>query len=282
MGYRRALIRLLDRPGARGVLTAIINLQARRCAPGVRVYYQRGMWMHQENGVTYVDSPTMDYHPAIFPTWADELNRAIANVTDSWFHVYQPRPGDLIVDAGAGKGEDTIVFSRAVGPAGKVLSIEAHPITFRCLGLFCELNHLQNVAPTNFALVDSARPVVIESLEGWHANRIVDAATKGAMQVAGLSLDALVERENVQHIDFLKMNIEGAETMAIRGMDRTLRITRALCIACHDFRADAGEGEFFRTMQLIQDCVKRAGFRTISRQADARPDIACQVNGVRD
>ena len=69
MGYRRALIRLLDRPGARGVLTAIINLQARRCAPGVRVYYQRGMWMHQENGVTYVDSPTMDYHPAIFPTW---------------------------------------------------------------------------------------------------------------------------------------------------------------------------------------------------------------------
>jgi hypothetical protein len=138
------------------------------------------------------------------------------------------------------------------------------------------------VAPTNFALVDSARPVAIESLEGWHANRIVDAATEGAMQVAGLSLDELVERENLQHIDFLKMNIEGAERMAIRGMDRTLRITRALCIACHDFRADAGEGEFFRTMQLIQDCVERAGFRTISRQADARRDIACQVNGVRD
>ena len=85
----------------------------------------------------------------------------------------------------------------------------------------------------------------------------MDAATKGAMQVAGLSLDELVELENVQHIDFLKMNIEGAETMAIRRMDRTLRITRALCIACQDFRADAGEGEFFRTRQLILDCVKR-------------------------
>jgi hypothetical protein len=79
MGYRRALIRLLDRPGARGVLTAIINLQARRSAPGVRVYNQRGMWMHQESGVIYIDSPTMDYHPAIFPTWENELNRAIAN-----------------------------------------------------------------------------------------------------------------------------------------------------------------------------------------------------------
>ena len=282
MGYRRALIRLLDRPGARGVLTAILNLQARRSAPGVRVYNRRGMWMHQESGVIYVDSPTMDYHPAIFPTWENELNRAIANVPDTWFHVYQPRPGDHIVDAGAGKGEDTIVFSRVVGPAGKVLSIEAHPITFRCLRLFCELNYLQNVAPTNFALVDSARPVAIENLEGWHANRIVDAATKGSLQAAGLTLDELLERENVRRIDFLKMNIEGTEATAIRGMDRTLRITRALCISCHYFRADAGEGEFFRTKQLIQDCVQRAGFRTISRASDPRPDIACQVNAVRD
>jgi FkbM family methyltransferase len=282
MGYRRALIRLLDRTVARRVLSALINLQARRCAPGVRVYYNRGMWMHQESGVIYVDSPTMDYHPVIFPTWANELNRAVASVADTWFHVYQPRPGDLIVDAGAGKGEDTIVFSRAVGPTGKVLSIEAHPTTFHCLRLFCELNHLQNVAPANFALIDSARPVAIENLEGWHANRIVDSNTKGSLQVAGLGLDELIQTENVQRIDFLKMNIEGAEAMAIRGMDRTLRITSALCIACHDFRTDDGEGEFFRTRQLIQGCVQRAGFRTISRASDPRPDVACQVNAVRD
>jgi FkbM family methyltransferase len=282
MGYRRALIRLLDRPGARGVLSAVINQRVRRCAPGVRVYYHRGMWMHQESGVIYVDSPTMDYHPTIFPAWANELNRAIASVTDTWFHVYQPRPGDLIVDSGAGKGEDSIVFSKAVGPAGKVLAIEAHPITFRCLRLFCELNHLHNVAPANFALVDAARLVAIENLEGWHANRIVDSDTMGALQVAGLTLDELVERENVQRIDFLKMNIEGAEAMAIRGMDHTLRITRALCISCHDFRADTGEGEFFRTRPLIQDWVERAGFRIISRRADPRTDIACQVNAVHD
>jgi FkbM family methyltransferase len=281
MGYRRALTRFLDRPGARGVLSTVINHRVRRCDPGVRVYYRRGMWMHQEGGVIYVDSPTMDYHPATFPTWANELNRAIADAADTWFHVYQPRPGDLI-DAGAGKGEDTIVFSRAVGPAGKVLSIEAHPITFRCLRLFCELNHLENVAPANFALVDSARPVAIESLEGWQANHIVHPDTKGSLQAAGLSLDELVEREKVQRIDFLKMNIEGAEAMAIRGMERTLRITHALCISCHDFRADDGEGEFFRSRQLIQGCLERAGFRIISRRDDPRQDIACQVNALRD
>ena len=124
--------------------------------------------------------------------------------------------------------------------------------------------------------------MAIESLEGWHADHIVDAGTKGSLQVAGISLDELVERENVQRIDFLKINIEGAEAMAMRGMDRTLRITRALCISCHDFRADAGEGEFFRTRRLIQDCVEHAGFRMVSRASDLRPDIACQVDAVRD
>jgi FkbM family methyltransferase len=282
MSYRRALIRALDRPGGRTVAGAIINRLARSFAPGVRVYFRNGMWMHQEKDVTFVDSPTLDYHPLIFPTWANELEHAIANATDSWFHAYQPRPGDFVIDAGAGKGEDTIVFSRAVGPAGKVLSIEAHPVSFCCLRLFCELNHLHNVITTTFAVIDGARPVAMESQKGWQANRLVAIDTKDSLQVSGLSLDELVERENVRRIDFLKMNIEGAEALAIRGMEHTLRITRALCISCHDFRADNGEGEFFRTKHLVQAAVERAGFRILSRDTDPRPDVANQVNAVRD
>jgi FkbM family methyltransferase len=282
MSYRRALLRALDRPGGRTLAGAIISRLAQRYAPAVRVYFRSGMWMHQEKNVTFVDSPTLDYHTSIFPTWANELESAAANVADSWFHVYKPRPGDFILDAGAGKGEDTIVFSRAVGPAGKVLAIEAHPVTFGCLRLFCGLNHLHNVATVNFAIIDAARPAAIETGKGWQANRIVSLDAKGSLPVPGLSLDELVERESVSRVDFLKMNIEGAEALAIRGMDRTLRITRALCIACHDFRADIGEGEFFRTKQLVQNAVTHAGFRIVSRDTDPRPDIANQVNAIRD
>jgi FkbM family methyltransferase len=282
MTYRRALIRAFDRPGGRPILAAVINRLAQRYAPRVRVYFRNGMWMHKEDDVTFVDSPTLDYHPLIFPTWANELEHTIANAADSWFHAYQPRPGDFIIDVGGGKGEDTIVFSRAVGLTGKVLSIEAHPVTFRCLRLFCELNHLHNVATANFAVIDRARPVAIESQKGWQANRIVTIDAKDSLQVPALSLDELVEREGVRRIDFLKMNIEGAEALAIRGMERTLRITKALCISCHDFRADKGEGELFRTKRLVQDAVTRAGFRIVSRDTDPRPDIANQVNAVRD
>jgi FkbM family methyltransferase len=163
-----------------------------------------------------------------------------------------------------------------------VLAIEAHPVTFRCLRLFCELNHLRNVATTNFAIIDGARPVAIQNLKGWQASSIVALDAKDSLRVSGVVLDELVERESVRHIDFLKMNIEGAEALAIRGMEQTLRITRALCISCHDFRADSGEGEFFRTKRLIQGAVERAGFRVVLRDTDPRPDVANQVNAVRE
>jgi FkbM family methyltransferase len=105
----------------------------------------------------------------------------IMNAGDCWFHAYKPRPGDLIIDAGAGKGEDTVISSKAVGPTGKVHSIEAHPITFRCLHLFCQLNLLHNVTATNFAIIDATRPVAIETQRGWQANRIVTIDAKDSI-----------------------------------------------------------------------------------------------------
>jgi len=276
------LIRALDRPGGRGILATAVNRLARRSAPGVQVYFRSGMWMHQEGAVIFVDAPVMDYHPSTFRAWAHESDRCIADAHDHWLYAYQPRAGDLIVDVGAGKGEDTIAFSRAVGPAGRVVAIEAHPVTFQCLRMFCEQNHLSNVTALNFAIVDRAGPVSMETGEGWQANRIGAAGAQGRVWVPGISLDELIERENLQCIDFLKMNIEGAETLAVRGMQRTFRSTKSLCISCHDFRADQGHGESFRTKAAIEEAVQHAGFTIVPREADARrPYVADQVNAIR-
>jgi hypothetical protein len=97
-----------------------------------------------------------------------------------------------------------------------------------------------------------------------------------------MPLDELIEREKIRRVDFLKMNIEGAEAKAPEGMQRSFGIIRALCISCHDFRANQGDGEQFRTKALVQAAVKAAGFRTISRDKDPLPYVADQVNAVRD
>ena len=282
MRLRRALIRALDRPGGRGVLGALAGGVARQSAPGVRVYFRDGMWMHREGDVVFVDAPTFGYYPDVFRTWAGEFRRCTAEAADHWFHVYEPRAGHVILDVGAGKGEDTIAFSKAVGPEGRVIAIEAHPVTFGCLRLFCRLNRLHNVEPMHLAIVDRAGPVAIETTEAWQGNGIVNAEQGEGPVVPGVTLDEVVERSDLKHIDFLKMNIESAEIRAIQGMMKTLQITGSLCISCHDFRANRGEGEFFRTKASLQDAVEQAGFRIVLRDADSRPYVSDQVNGVRE
>jgi FkbM family methyltransferase len=282
MTLRRAVIRALDRAGGRRILGTVIGSMARQHATDVQVYFRHGMWMHKTGDYVFVDSPTLDYHPSTFRTWPDEAEWRCRNTHDHWFHVYKSCTGDIILDVGAGKGEDALAFSRAVGPDGRVICVEAHPTIFRCLRLFCEMNNLLNITPVNYAIVDTLGPVAINATADWQANSIGNAGGANSVSVAGITLDELVKQESIPRIDFLKMNIEGAEAAAIRGMGESLRITRALCISCHDFRADYGDGEYFRTKAVVQNAVRNAGFKILSRDLDPRRYIADQVNAIRE
>jgi FkbM family methyltransferase len=281
MTLRRALLRALDKPGGRAVLGLGMSYLARQHAPGAQVYFHRGMWMHRIGSRVFVDSPQIDYHPSTFRWWPNEPARREEFARDHWFYAYQPQFGDLILDVGAGKGEDLYTFSSAVGPAGSVVAIEAHPITFACLRLFCEINGLSNVAYFHSAITDKTGPVSITELETWQENSIGSDGLAASNQVTGVALDDFVRCHNLTRIDFLKMNIEGAEALAIQSMQRTLEITRALCISCHDFRAARGEGEHFRTREVVTRAVEQAGFTVVSRADDARDYIADQVNAIR-
>jgi hypothetical protein len=85
---------------------------ARRVAPGVRVYFNRGMWMHRSGDWAFVDSPMLDYHPSVFGAWAEEPGIWIHYTQNHWMHAYESRPGDVVMDIGAGKGEDAIAFHK--------------------------------------------------------------------------------------------------------------------------------------------------------------------------
>jgi FkbM family methyltransferase len=62
------------------------------------------------------------------------------------------KPGDVVVDAGANIGALTLCAATAVGPAGVVFSVEAHPRTFRYLTRNLQLNRCANVEAFNLAL----------------------------------------------------------------------------------------------------------------------------------
>ena len=86
---------------------------------------------------------------------------------------------------------------------------------------------------------------------------------------------------SIERIDFLKMNIEGAERLALPGCRRALDRTRSVSIAAHDFRASRGEGEAFRTLAFVREFLTERGFKLTTRDRDSRYYVPFHVLGWR-
>jgi FkbM family methyltransferase len=260
----------LNRPGTRWLLEAAYSLQSSvKGRRPISVRYDDGAWVQRDR-----DGVVVNWKPK--PKWS--LPVFEAKTIDYFCSAYTPRPGDVVIDVGAGIGSETGYFSKAVGPLGKVIAIEAHPYTCLCLRKFCEYNHFGNVTVLNLAVSDRDSEVLISGDEKHVSNTIVNAMS--GVPVKTTSLDDLVARLGLARIDFIKMNIEGAEKLAIRGMNRTLPITRAMSISCHDFKADRVGDDELRTKALVRDFLLGHGWRVSSRDDDRRPWIRDQLNAV--
>ena len=284
MTAKRLAIRVLDRVGGRWVLAALATWYARRLTGREVVVLYDDLWIRSLDSETFVaDAPTFRYSASDLLTFPDLVRRISEDVQDYWFHVYEPQCGDVIIDVGAGIGFDTLVFSRAVGMSGKVIAIEAHPKTFRKLEKICELNQLTNTTCLQLAVVDDKREVHIEDLPRHEFNTTaLSPSSNHLYEVHGLSLDEICKQQEIEHIDFLKMNIEGAERLAICGMSEMLKRTKCVCIACHDFRSDEHDSEIFSTRKTVIDFLRSNSFQVVTRADDARPYVRDHIHAVRE
>jgi FkbM family methyltransferase len=184
------------------------------------------------------------------------------------------------IDVGAGVGVETLLFSRLVGPTGRVVAIEAHPRTFRCLERLVSHHQLENVAALNLAVGAREGRSMMSSQVAHRSNAVGDAGA-GAVEVMVARLDALLADHNVDRIDLLKMNIEGAEVAALEGMGALLRRTVHVCVSCHDFKAARTGDEMLCTRSEVTRLLRDAGFELRSRPDDARPAVRDYVYGTR-
>ncbi len=268
--------------GDRARLARQATQLARAALPEVDIeIFWDGMWVRRV-GVDYFPDPDMfRVAEPDWPRWAGQARKYLRDAEDYWIHLYKPRAGDVIVDIGAGRGEDVFAFSRAAGPAGRVWAVEPHPVSFAALRKMCELNRLANVTCLNYACMDRAEELQIETLPVWESN-YVRGGEPGPKShtVTAVRFDELTREYGVGAIDFLKMNIEGAERRALPGCAEALRRTRFVCIAAHDFRAGRGEGEQFRTLDFVKGFLSAEGFEIVMRD-DPRYYVPYHVHGAR-
>src|ERR1039458_493116 len=110
---------------------------------------------------------------------------------------------------------------------------------------------------------------------------VMSPASPTSFPVKGVRFDDLCLEREIERIDFLKMNIEGAERLALPGCRRALDRTRYVCIAAHDFRAARGESEEFRTLTFVREFLTECGFKLTTRDDDPRYYVPYHVHGKR-
>jgi FkbM family methyltransferase len=234
-------------------------------------------WFRVDGGATLPVGTTLELNRGGMMSWEEGGEEMSRPRRDWWFRYYSPSPGDIVLDVGAGRGEDVLVFSKAVGNAGRVVAVEAHPATFDILRAFVRLNRLGNVHLENCAVCDKRGTVLMAcgTEEHWQCAAIVRSGGNG-IPVPATRIDDLPQLARAPRVAFVKMNIEGAEVEALRGAGETLAKTDRICVCCHDFLSMQT-----RTKAAVKAILTRHGFRLFSAPPGAPPYENDFVYGTR-
>jgi FkbM family methyltransferase len=133
------------------------------------------------------------------------------------------RRGDVIVDCGANQGIYTCAFAKLTGRTGKVIAFEPQTYAIDVLDNNIQINGFTNVVVIPTAVSDHAGSAVLDVSKGAVSASIVrDYGRQGAITVPTVTIDDTIETLNLTQIDILKMDIEGAELVALGGCERLL------------------------------------------------------------
>ena len=127
--------------------------------------------------------------------------------------------GGVFVDVGANVGTYALALARQAGPHGKVIAIEPHPITHARLAFNRAASDLTQVALVAAAAGPSDGELLIETDgDNLGASHIVSGEPSGrTIRVPSWRLQRLLEHAGVDHVDALKIDVEGYEDRVLSG-----------------------------------------------------------------
>lgn len=134
------------------------------------------------------------------------------------------RPGMHVLDIGANIGYFTMLSASLVGPTGSVTAIEPNPESAKLLEASRRANSFENVSVLQVA---AGRELGLLVLHGNYSNAMTSAVPDNASAVINATtvpcfkVDDLIPREG--KIDFVKIDVEGAEYNALLGASELLR-----------------------------------------------------------
>ncbi len=184
--------------------------------------------------VTHARSTFAPVETERFIIWVDTEDPLVAPgiLADRMYETYvttvlerELKPDSVFLDIGANMGWFTLL---AAAIAGQVIAIEPNPTNVQLLYRSLLANRFHNVRVLQCAVTD--QPGLL-SLNAFRSNGFVTSvgqAAETATIVQGQPLDTLLQ--GLERLDVIKMDIEGHEPLALRGMRDTLSRFRPVLI----------------------------------------------------
>jgi FkbM family methyltransferase len=130
--------------------------------------------------------------------------------------------GEVFVDIGANVGAYSLIASKLVGRTGKVIAFEPASKSFLRLTKNISMNGLTNIISERKAVLNRNAQIelYISNRQNMGMSSIFhhDSESGVTERVEAISLDEYAEKKNIQRISVVKIDIEGSEMLALRGM----------------------------------------------------------------
>jgi FkbM family methyltransferase len=171
----------------------------------------------------------------------DSFDRGIAILSWKWnlFEAYERalfsrvlRPGMVVVDIGANIGLYTLIAAEKVGREGRVIAYEPDPSNFQNLLSNLKLNGFDHVDARPKAVADQSRSLRLylsQLHRGLHQIHPFEGEAR-YVDVPGVSLDE--DLKEIEKVNVIKMDVQGAECLALQGMQGLLSRSPNVCIFC--------------------------------------------------
>lgn len=177
------------------------------------------------------------------------------------------KPGDTVFDVGVAWGVMTSMFASIVsrtGAKGQVHSFEANPKMLPVIDTLVNANGLQGVVTVNNNLIcdQSGKQSVFYVVDGYQAvassaNSCVRDKGGKEVYVETLALDDYCKEKNL-YPDYVKIDIEGAEYVAVMGMKQLIQNRHPIFqIETHGTEIDAIGGSLFKLLRFLE----QSGYR---------------------
>lgn len=135
------------------------------------------------------------------------------------------KEGDVVIDVGANIGYYTLIFAQLVGKTGKVFAFEPEPKNFYILKKNIEINNYTNVVVEQKIVSDKCGKMKLfisdSDIVGHRIHKMGNL--EKFIELESVTLDDYMKKLNlVSKVNFIKIDVEGAEPKVLEGSKKIL------------------------------------------------------------